>query len=130
VGYGWSRRNLHDDEDAKTVKQTLATFLDLQLKYDADAVAKMLDDAFLYVSPEGSLMSRAEFIKLTNRERNPLDILEVTDVQVRVSGNTAVATGLIHEKGLLYGKPYEFRGRTLLTYVKKGNRWLQLACHD
>ncbi len=125
-----SGQKLHDDEDANTVKQTLATFLDLQLKYDADAVGKMLDDAFVYVSPNGSMLSRAEFIKLTNRERNPLDILEVTGVQVRVSGNTAVATGLIHEKGLLYGKPYEFRGRTLLTYVKNGGRWLQLACHD
>jgi len=123
-------QKLHADEDANTVKQTLPTFLDLQLKYDADAVGRMLDDAFIYVSPDGSMMSRAEFIKLTNRERNPLDILEVTDVQVRVSGNTAVATGLIHEKGLLYGKPYDFRGRTLLTYVKKGGRWLQLACHD
>ena len=123
-------QKLHADEDANTVKQALAAFLDLQLKYDADAVGKMLDDAFLYVSPDGSMMSRAEFIKLTNRETNPLDILEVTDVQVRVSGNTAVATGLVHEKGLLYGKPYEFRGRTLLTYVKKRGRWLQLACHD
>lgn len=45
-------QKLHADEDANTVKQTLATFLDLQLKYDADAVGKMLDDAFLYVSPE------------------------------------------------------------------------------
>jgi hypothetical protein len=58
-------QKLHDDEDANTVKQALATFLDLQLKYDADAVGKMLDDAFLYVSPEGSLMSRAEFISVS-----------------------------------------------------------------
>src|ERR1700693_5880652 len=49
-------QKLHADEDANAVKQTLATFLDLQLKYDADAVGKMLDDAFLYVSPDGSVM--------------------------------------------------------------------------
>jgi ketosteroid isomerase-like protein len=116
--------------EAETVKQVLATFIDLQLKYDGKAVGRMLDEAFLYVSPDGSMMNRAEFIKLTDRESNPLDILEVTDVRVRVSGNIAVATGLIHEKGLLYGKPYEFRGRTLITFVKRDNQWLQIACHD
>lgn len=123
-------QKVHADRDANTVKQTLATFLVLQRKYDAGAVSRMLDDAFLYVAPDGSTMDRTEFVRLTNRERNPLDLLDVTNVQVRVSGNTAIATGLIHEKGLLYGKRYEFRSRTLITYVKKGGRWLQLACHD
>jgi len=116
--------------DANTVRQTLATFINLQLKYDADAVRKMLDEEFLYVSPEGSTMNRDEFVNLTNRERNPLEILEVTNVQVHISGTTAIATGLVHEKGLLYGKAYEFRGRTLITYINKGGHWLQLACHD
>lgn len=123
-------QTFHTDEEANAVKQTLATFINLQLMYDADGVSKMLDDAFIYVAPDGSTMNRAEFVNLTNRERNPLDILEVSEVQVRLSGNTAIATGLIHEKGLLYGKPYEFRGRTLLTFIKKRGQWLQLACHD
>ena|GEM_PF-5536990 len=124
------RQNIQADKDTETVKQVLATFIDLQLKYDGVAVGRILDEAFLYVSPDGSMMNRAEFIKLTDREKNPLDILEVTDVRVRVSGNIAVATGLIHEKGLLYGKPYEFRGRTLITFVRRDNQWLQIACHD
>ena len=118
-----------NDED-RSVKQTLASFIKLQLRYDAEGVAKMLDDAFLYVSPDGSKMNRTEFIRLTSRETNPLETLEVTDVEVHVSGNTAIATGLIHEKGLLYGKPYEFHGRTLITFIKKDGRWVQLACHD
>ena len=117
-------------DEANTVRQTLATFINLQLKYDANAVCKMLDEEFLYVSPDGSTMNRDEFVNLTNRERNPLEILEVTNVQVRISGTTAIATGLVHEKGLLNGKAYEFRGRTLITYINKGGQWLQLACHD
>ena len=49
----------------------------------------------------------------TKRQVNlPLDLLEVTDLQVRTSGDTAVATGIIHEKGLLYGKPYTFGVRS------------------
>jgi ketosteroid isomerase-like protein len=112
------------------VKTALTTLINLQLQYDAGAVDKLLDPDFVYVSNDGSVVSRTEFINLTDREKNPLDILEVTDVQVRSSGDTAVATGTIHEKGLLYGKPYEFRGQTLITYAKRNGRWLCFAIHD
>jgi ketosteroid isomerase-like protein len=125
-----SAQEHRSNDETGVVKQTLASFIKLQLRYDAESVAKMLDDAFLYVSPDGSKMNRTEFIRLTSRETNPLESLEVTDVEVHVSGNTAIATGLIHEKGLLYGKPYEFHGRTLITFIKKDGRWVQLACHD
>jgi ketosteroid isomerase-like protein len=117
-------------DDVTAVKKTLAELTELQLKYDANAVDKRLDAAFIYVSNEGALMSRADFIKYTDRERNPLDLLELTDVRVVTSGDTAIATGLVHEKGLLDGKPYEFRGRTLITFVRKNDRWRCLAIHD
>ena len=117
--------------DAADVRARLATLINLQLQYKADAVGKLLDPDFVYVSNDGSVvMSRAEFIKLTDREKNPLDLLEVTDLQVRTSGDTAVATGIIHEKGLLYGKPYDFRGQTLITYARRNGLWLCLAIHD
>jgi ketosteroid isomerase-like protein len=94
-------------------------------------VDKLLDPQFVYVSNDGSVVSRAKFIDLTDREKNPLDLLEVTDVQVRTSGDTAVATGIVHEKGLLYGKPYDFRGQTLITYARRNGLWLCLATiHD
>ena len=112
------------------IKTTLATLIKFQLKYDVDAVDKLLAPEFLYVSNDGLIVSRVEFINLTDREKNPLEVLEVTDVQVQLSGDTAVATGIIHEKGLLYGKPYEFRGRTLITYARRSGRWLCLAIHD
>ena len=118
------------DSDVADVKATLATLIKLQLQYDAKAVDKLLDPEFVYVSKDGSVVSRTEFINLTHREKNPLDTLEVTDVQVRASGDTAVATGIIHEKGLLYGKPYEFSSRTLIAYAKRNGRWLCLAIHD
>jgi ketosteroid isomerase-like protein len=118
------------DSDVADVKATLAALIKLQLQYHAKAVDKLLDPEFFYVSNDGSVVSRTELINLTDREKNPLDTLEVTDVQVRASGDTAVATGIIHEKGLLYGKPYEFRGRMLIAYAKRNGRWLCLAIHD
>jgi ketosteroid isomerase-like protein len=116
--------------DVADVKTALTILINLQLQYDAAGVDKLLDPQFVYVSNDGSVMSRAEFIDLTDREKNPLDTLEVRDVQVQTSGETAAVTGTIHEKGLLDGKPYEFRGRTLITYARRNGHWLCLAIHD
>ena len=79
-----------------------------ELRYDAKAVDRLLDENFIYVGNDGSLISRIDFIRLTDRSRNPLDLLEITDVDVRTIGDTAIATALIHEKGLIDGRPYEF----------------------
>ena len=79
-----------------------------ELRYDAKAVDRLLDENFIYVGNDGSLISRIDFIRLTDRGRNPLDLLEITDVDVRTIGDTANATALIHEKGLIDGRPYEF----------------------
>jgi ketosteroid isomerase-like protein len=116
--------------DVNAVKEAVTELTDAQLKYDASAVDKLLDAAFVYVANDGSVINRIDFVGLSDRKRNPLDLLEITDIDVRTSGDTAVAIGLIHEKGRLDGKPYEFRSRTLATYVRKSGRWLCLAIHD
>jgi ketosteroid isomerase-like protein len=90
--------------DVADVKATLATLINFQLQYDAAAVDKLLDPDFVYVSNDGSVVSRAEFIKLTDREKNPLDLLEVTGVQVRTSGDTAVATGTLFQYSLSWAQ--------------------------
>jgi hypothetical protein len=71
---------LQDTEDVNAVKKAVAEMTERQLKYDANAVDKLLDDAFLYVSTDGSVISRTDFLKLTDRDKNPLDVLEVTDL--------------------------------------------------
>jgi ketosteroid isomerase-like protein len=117
-------------EDINEVKKAVADLVEVQLRYDVAAVDKLLDNAFIYVAHDGSLINRADFLKLTDRQKNPLDLLTVTDINVTVSNDAAIATGIIHEKGSLDDKPYEFRGRTLATYVKKNGRWLCFAIHD
>lgn len=112
------------------VRKAVADLVEVQLKYDVSAVDKLLDGAFIYVANDGTLIRRADFLSLTDAKKNPIELLTVTEVTVSISGDTAIATGLVHEKGLLEGKPYEFRGRTLDTYVRKNGRWLCLAIHD
>jgi ketosteroid isomerase-like protein len=118
------------DRETAAVRLRMSEFLEAENRYDAKAVASMLDENFIYVGNDGKLTSRSEFVRLTNRDLNPLDVLEVTKVQVQVSGTTAIATGLIHEKGTVDGHRYELHGRTLATFVLEKGQWICLAIHD
>ncbi len=105
-------------------------FLDAERRYDKAAVSSMLERNFVYVGNDGSLTRRADFIRLTDKVLNPIDVLDVTNIEVYVRGDTAIATGLVHEKGAIDGRAYEFKGRTLNTFSRQNGKWLCLAIHD
>lgn len=132
IGSGLSQRSPAPpvSEDVKAVRQVMEELTAAELKYDVKTVDRLLDKNFIYIGNDGSLTSRADLIRLTDRERNPLYLIEITDVDVRTTGDTAFVTGRIHEKGRLNGQPYEFRGRTLTTFVRESGRWHCLAIHD
>ncbi len=121
---------LQASQQVEAVNQAIAELTQAELRYDVKSVDRLLDAAFVYIGNDGSLTNRSDFLSLTNRERNPLDMLEITDVDIHISGDTAIATGNIHEKGLINSRPYEFRGRTLNVLVRKAGRWFFLAIHD
>src|SRR5689334_8129502 len=98
------------DQDNKAIVQLMNEFADAERRYDQAAVSSMLDHAFIYVGNDGSLTRRADFIRLTDKNLNPIDLLDVSDIEVHVRGDTAVATGLVHEKGTIDGHGYEFKG--------------------
>lgn len=54
----------------------------------------------------------------------------MSDIQVRVAGDTAVATSFAHEKGAVGGEAYEFKGRSLMVLSRQAGHWMILALHD
>jgi len=58
-----------------------------------------------------------------------VDIAELSDLKVRMHGNTAVVTGAYHEKGKSNGKPYEYRDRLTDVWMKVGSKWQVISSH-
>ena len=113
------------------IEATSRTLIAAQLRYDALAVAGLLTKDFVYIGNDGALATKSEFLPTAeDRQRRPLQRLEWKLVQILFYGNTAVALYSIHEKSIQNGKPHEFRGRSLATWVKQNGRWLCAAIHD
>jgi len=118
-------------EGMSEIKAASRALVEAQLRYDAAAVARQLAHDFVYVGNDGSLATKAEFLPTAaDRKRRPLQLLEWKLLQIQFYGDTAVALYSIHEKSTEEGKPHEFQGRSLATWVKQDGRWLCAAIHD
>ena len=106
----------------------------MQLERDwADAV-KRGDTAWMerhyapdytWTSPEGTINDRKTDIE--EAKNYSFDSLEMSDTRVRVSGDTAVVTGVTALKGKYKGQDFSGSYRFTDTLVRRDGRWLILA---
>jgi ketosteroid isomerase-like protein len=53
----------------------------------------------------------------------------MSDLSVRLHGDTAVATGAYYERGTEQGKPYEYRDRLTDVWMNTQGHWHLTASH-
>jgi uncharacterized protein (TIGR02246 family) len=118
-------------EGVAEIKAASHALIGAQLRYDAASMARLLTQDFVYVGNDGAVVGRVGFLPTAaDLKQRPLKLLEWNLVQVRFHGNSAVALYTIHEKGIQRGKPYEFRGHSLATWVQSNGKWFCAAIHD
>ena len=71
---------------------------------DIDALNRILDDAFLYVAPDGRLMSKTQVLADVKASQG-IQVLSESMV-VRLHGDTAIVTGIYKIRGMAHGKPF------------------------
>lgn len=96
---------------------------------DVATLNSLLADDFIITVEEGATFSKAGYIAHLGDPDNKVLVSEMSDVKVRLHGETAVVTGAYHEKGISNGKPYEFRDRFTDVWMMTGSRWQVIASH-
>ena len=91
---------------------------------DADAVDGFLSDDWTIVDPDGGIIDKARFLGVIKSGALSHELMESTDMRVRLYGNTAVVTGLTTTKGKFMGQDFASCERATDIFVKQTNRWL------
>lgn len=79
-------------------------------------------------SRTGALSTKAEVIAAVKNDKSVADSLELSDMNVRVEGNTAVVTGINHVRGRDdKGQAFDRRFRFTDVFVKRDGRWQVMA---
>lgn len=115
------------DEVKKTIAGLEQEWAKAIVAKDAAAVGRLLADDFKGTS-ESVLYSKADAIGDV-RGDTTYDALELTNIEVRVFGDTAIATMDQSERGKHAGEP--FSGHYLFTnvWVKRNGQWQAVSSH-
>ena len=79
-------------------------------------------------SGNGALSTKSDDIAAIKTDTTAYEVLELSDLKVRVEGNAAVVTGVNHLKGRDgQGGTFDVRLSFTDTYIKRNGRWLVWA---
>jgi ketosteroid isomerase-like protein len=96
---------------------------------DVATMNSVLADDFIITVEDGTTFSKAGYIAHCGDTDNRVLISEMSDLKVRMHGNTAIVTGAYHEKGTSKGRPYEYHDRLTDVWMMIDGRWRVIASH-
>jgi ketosteroid isomerase-like protein len=117
-------------------KSDAATIRSLELKWtqsykerSIDILSSLLAEDFVITIEDGSVYSKAGYISHSADPTVHVEVAELSDLKVRVHGDTAIVTGAYHERGESNGKRYEYHDRLTDVWMKISSKWQVVASH-
>ena len=111
----------------KEIRAVIAQLSQANLKTPADAIPiqeKYLADDFVRIPPNGAVFTKSDVVNANRAAKSGLEAQDLSDIKIRIYGNTAVATGILNSKGrspLGYGAVQQSRWTRV--FVKRGGNW-------
>jgi ketosteroid isomerase-like protein len=97
------------------------------VKADIATLEGLTSDDYVLINANGQVSNKAETMSMIKTGKIKLTANEVSDLSVRVYGDTAVVTGKSTAKGSING--IELKGPVMFTrvYVKKNGKWQSVS---
>ena len=87
----------------------------------------MTSDDYTFITLRGEMRTKAEILKGFASGSFHYESREISDLKVRVYGDTAIVTGRSVQKGMENGKDYSGGYWFTRVYVKQNGHWLTVA---
>jgi ketosteroid isomerase-like protein len=119
------RTNASAQRDLETLTALNRDFTASVQNGDVKRFGELLADDFMMSTPDGALLDKAEFLKLTAQ---PVTIhgLVAEDVRIRVLGDFAIIHARFNSRSA-DGKPR--RGRYTDNWARRGGTWVAISAH-
>lgn len=117
------------DSPARKVLALEKEWNEVYKRSDVAAMNDLLADDFIITVEDGSIFSKPGYIAHNGNSSVQVDVSEMSELQVRMHGTTAVVTGAYHEKGKEAGRPYEYHDRFTDVWMNSSGRWQLITSH-
>jgi ketosteroid isomerase-like protein len=94
---------------------------------DAAALERMTSDDYTFITLRGEMRTKAEIVRDFRSGAIKYQSREISDLNIRVYGDSAVVTGRATQKGMENGKDYSGDYWFTRVYVNQGGRWITVA---
>jgi ketosteroid isomerase-like protein len=118
-----------DKSDTATIRALEERWTESYKQRSIDILSSLLSEEFVITVEDGSVYSKAGYISHSADASTRVQIAELSDLKVRMHGDTAIVTGAYHEKGETNGKPYEYHDRLTDVWMKSNGKWQVVASH-
>lgn len=115
--------------DAAAIRSLELQWTDSYRQHKIDILSSLLADEFVITVEDGNVYSKAGYISHTADSKVHVQTAEMSDLKVRMHGDTAIVTGAYHEKGDSEGKPYEYHDRFTDVWMKATGKWHVAGSH-
>jgi ketosteroid isomerase-like protein len=117
------------ESDSAAVRALEVQVMESYKERKIDELASLLDEDFVITFEDGSTFSKTGYISYSATPSVKIDVAEMSDLKIRMHGNTAILTGGYHERGNNKGKAYDYRDRFTDVWIKSGGKWRLAASH-
>jgi ketosteroid isomerase-like protein len=94
---------------------------------DAAVLERMTSDDYTFITLRGELRTKAEIVKGFQSGSFKYESRTISDLKVRVYGDTAIVTGRSSQQGKENGKDYSGDYRFTRVYVRQKGQWVTVA---
>ena len=118
-----------EESESAKVRTLEVRLMESYKERQIDLLASLLDDEFVITFEDGSTYGKTGYISYSATPSVRVDVAEMSDVKIRMHGDTAILTGAYHERGDNKGKAYDYRDRFTDVWMKTGGKWRLVASH-
>lgn len=115
--------------DKQAVIDADAQLNQLIVQHKSTEAASYYAEEFMLITSSGKVKRKQDMLTEIALSDLQLEINETNDVTVRLLDNTAVLTGVLHQKGRYKSDSFDVRLTVTDTWVKTQNGWKLLSGH-
>lgn len=94
---------------------------------DAATLERMTSDNYTFITLRGELRNKAEIVKGFQSGSFKYDSRTISDLKIRIYGDTAIVTGRSSQEGKENGKDYSGDYRFTRVYIRQRGSWVTVA---
>ena len=118
-----------ESSDSSEIRSLEIKLLDCYKHRQVEVFAAVLDEDFVITFEDGSTYSKTGYLSYSASSSTRIEAAEIPEMKVRMHGDTAVVTGVYHEKGVDNHQAYDYHDRFTDVWMKEAGKWRLVAAH-